>query len=166
MSSLLTDELRGWIGREVVYTAPEEVGRASIRYFALAVGDDNPLYTDADFARAHGHLDVIAPPTFVCETNQYAHGNPDDDGYVGHRWDLPVRGCRLIRGGHAYEFARPVYPSDRITVTWRIADIREKTSARGSAMLLVESDATYTNQDGELLARNTETLIYQPLEPA
>jgi hypothetical protein len=49
---LLTEELRGWIGREVSYAAPEEIGRASIRYFALAIGDDNPLYVDEDYARA------------------------------------------------------------------------------------------------------------------
>jgi hypothetical protein len=28
----------------VSYGALEELGRASIRYFALAIGDDNPLY--------------------------------------------------------------------------------------------------------------------------
>jgi acyl dehydratase len=162
--TLLTDELRLWIGREVRYTAPDELGRASIRYFALAVGDDNPLYTDAEFARAHGYADVVAPRTLVCETNQYLHRPPDEEGYIGHRWDLPVHGCRLIRGGHEYTFARPVYPTDRITATWRIADIRERTSSRGGSLLMVESEAVYTNQDGELLARNAETLIYQPLE--
>jgi acyl dehydratase len=51
IGALLTDELRGWIGREVSYTAREEIGRASIRYFALAIGDDNPLYIDEAYAR-------------------------------------------------------------------------------------------------------------------
>jgi hypothetical protein len=31
-------------------------------------------------------------------------------------------------------------------------------------MLIVLTAATYTNQHGEPLARNRETLIYQPLE--
>ena len=51
IGALLTDELRGWIGREVSYTAREEIGRASIRYFALAIGDENPLYIDEAYAR-------------------------------------------------------------------------------------------------------------------
>ena len=38
--SLLTEELKSWIGREAHYPAHEELGRASIRYFALAMGDD------------------------------------------------------------------------------------------------------------------------------
>lgn len=156
--TLLTDEVRAWIGREAVYEAPEELGRASIRAFALAVGDDNPLWTDDEFARAHGHPGVIAPPTLVCETNQFVGGA---GGSHGHQWDLPVRGCRLIRGGNSYEFARPVLPTHRVTVRWRLLDIRERTSSSGSPMLVVVSEATYTTQDGERLATNRETLIYQ-----
>ena len=44
MSIYVTDELKSWIGREATYTAPEELGQASIRYFAMALGDDNPLF--------------------------------------------------------------------------------------------------------------------------
>ena len=51
--TLLTPELMAMVGLEACYTAPEELGRASIRYFAVAVGDHNPLYTDdADGALA------------------------------------------------------------------------------------------------------------------
>lgn len=162
---LMTDELKSWIGREFSYSAPEELGRASIRYFALAVGDDNPLYTSDEYARKAGYPSLIAPPTFVCETNQYAHREPNADGYIGHSWELPIAGCRMVRGGHQYEFLRPVLPSDRISVTWRLDDISEHTSSRGVPMVIAVAVATFTNQHGELLARNRETLIYQPLEP-
>ena len=161
---MLTDELRAWIGREVTYSAPEEIGRASIRYFALAIDDDNPLYFDEGYARAAGYESVVAPATFVCETSQYAHRAPDRDGYMGHVWDLPIQNCRMIRGGHEYEFFRPVLPEDRINVTWRLEDISEHNSSRGGSMLVVISSATYSNNKGELLARNCETLIFQPLE--
>jgi acyl dehydratase len=162
-SGLLTDGLRAWIGREAVYTAPEELGRASIRYFARAVGDDNPIYTDEEAARAAGYDDVVAPPTLVCETNQYMDRRRDADGYIGHSWDLPITGCRLVRGGHSYTFAQPVRPDDVITARWRLVDIIEKRSRSGAPMLLVTSVVTYTNQHGETLATNTETTIYQPL---
>ena len=84
--SLLTEEIKAWIGREAHYPAREELGRASIRYFALALGDDNPLYADG----------AVAPPTLICETNQYAHHAPNADGYIGHEWNLPVPGTRLV----------------------------------------------------------------------
>jgi len=72
----------------------------------------------------------------------------------------------MIRGGHDYEFFRRVLPEDRINVTWRLEDISEHRSSRGDPMLIVISAATYSNQRGELLARNRETLIFQPLEVA
>jgi hypothetical protein len=53
-----------FIGRTYPPTAPYEVGREKIREFAEAVGDSNPVYLDAEAAKALGHPDVIAPPTF------------------------------------------------------------------------------------------------------
>ncbi|MEQ8346850.1 MAG: MaoC family dehydratase N-terminal domain-containing protein [Sneathiellaceae bacterium] len=162
--SLLTDELRAWIGREVHYPAREELGRASIRYFALALDDGNPLYLDDGYARSVGHPSLIAPPTFVCETCQYAHRQPDADGYLGHAWDLPLQNCRMIRAGNEYEFRRPVLPVDRISVTWTLEDIVERNASRGGTQLFVTSTARYFDADGEMLALNRETLVFQPLE--
>lgn len=163
--TMLTDEIRAWIGREAIYEAPEALGRASIRAFALAVGDDNPVYTDEAFALANGYPSVIAPPTLICETNQFAQISPDENGYAGHRWELPVANARLVRGGNEYEFTRPVFPDDRITARWRLEDISETTASDGSPLLVVSSTATYTNQDGELLASNKETIIYRGGKP-
>lgn len=163
--ALLTDELRNCIGRQVTYRAREELGRASIRYFALALGDDNPLYSDDAYAEAAGYRSIIAPPTLVCETCQYAHQEPDKNGYIGHEWDLPIDGMRLIRAGNDYEFERPVYPEDRISVTWTLAEIEERPARRGGTQLYVTSVAAYENQHGERLASNRETVVLQPLEP-
>lgn len=160
---LLTAELSDAVGRECSYEAPEELGRAAIRYFALAIGAVNPIYFDARAARGEGYDDVVAPPTLVCETNQYMTGEPDEDGYLGHGWGLDVPNTRLIRAGNEYEFFRPVYPADRISAHWRIEDITEKTSRAGAALLFVVSVATYSNQNGDVLARNRETVIYQEL---
>jgi acyl dehydratase len=163
--TLLTDELKAWIGREVTYTAPEELSRASIRYFALAMRDDNPLYLDDAYAREAGYPSVIAPPTLICETCQYAHRPPDEGGYIGHEWHLPITGCRLIRAGNDYEFFRPVLPDDRVSVTWKLEDIAERASSRGGTQLFVTSAARFENQRGEPLAINRETVVFQPLEP-
>ncbi|MGB7542451.1 MAG: MaoC family dehydratase N-terminal domain-containing protein [Burkholderiales bacterium] len=164
--TLLTDELKAWIGREAHYPAREELGRASIRYFALAMGDDNPLYVDEDYAMEAGYPSVIAPPTLICETCQYAHRPPDPDGYIGHEWHLPVTNCRLIRTGNDYEFVRPVLPTDRISVTWTLEDIVERSASRGGTQLFVTSVARYRDAGGEVVAINRETIVYQPLTPA
>lgn len=163
---LLTDELKSWIGREVAYPAREELSHASIRYFALAMRDTNPLYADDAFARAAGYPSVIAPPTLVVETSQYAHRLANDDGYFGHEWHLPIEGCRLIRAGNDYEFTRPVLPTDRISATWTLESIEERPASRGGTQLFVQSVARFTDADDKLLAVNRETLVFQPLQPA
>ncbi|MFD7133848.1 MaoC family dehydratase N-terminal domain-containing protein [Streptomyces sp. NPDC059894] len=163
---LLTDALRRRLtGRTAVYTAPEELGRAAIRYFALATGNGDPLHLDPAYARAHGHPDVVAPPTLVCETNQYAGLPPDSDGYAGHTWGVDVPGTRAVRGGNAYTFHRPVRPDDRITATWTLTSVTERTTGDGLPMLVVRSHCAYTS-DGELLAENEETMLYIALTAA
>lgn len=164
--AMLTDELKAWIGREVHYPAREEFGRASIRYFALAMGDTNPLYVDDAYARAAGHPSLIAPPTLICETCQYSNRPPDEDGYIGHEWHLPVPDSRMIRAGNDYEFMRPVLPEDRISVSWKLEDIVERNSSRGGTQLFVNTLATYRDARGEIVATNRETLVYQPLGAA
>jgi acyl dehydratase len=164
---LLTDELRACIGKEVEYIAPEELGQASIRYYATALGDDNPLYHDADFAARTRFGGIVAPPTLVCETNQFYRKAPDELGYAGHLWDLPLPvPCRMIRGGNDYRFYEPVRPHDRIRVVWRLADIVERQTRMRGLVLFVTSEVSYYRlSDGALLATNVETNIYEPLEP-
>ncbi|MFD0851109.1 MaoC family dehydratase N-terminal domain-containing protein, partial [Actinomadura adrarensis] len=55
---------RDFIGRSFPPSEPYEVSRVKIRDFAQAIGDPNPIYRDAEAAKAAGHPDVIAPPTF------------------------------------------------------------------------------------------------------
>lgn len=155
---LLEELRRQFLGKEMVATAPEEFGRASIRLFAQAVGDMNPLYYDEGYARRTRYGGIIAPPTFVCETMQYQVGPLDHTGGPAHRFGLPVG--TEIRGGNDYEFFQPVRPDDVLTAHWKVKDIQEKKGRTGRLLFLIY-DITYTNQRGELLAINHEWLIFR-----
>ncbi|MFN0089979.1 MAG: MaoC family dehydratase [Acidimicrobiales bacterium] len=161
--TLLTAEALARVGAAVSYAAPEPLGRASIRYFALAVGDDNPLYHDDAYAREHGWPGVIAPPTFVCETLQYAAGRRRDaNGYLGHDWGLTfAEPVTMIRGGHDYRFFQAVTPDDVLHVTWTLRSLEEKRGGDGAPMVVGVAEASCSNQHGELLAVNEETLIWR-----
>lgn len=150
---LLTDEVAACIGAEVTYTAPEPIGAASIRYFALAIGSDPDRWEDA------------APPTLVCETAQLTgHRHADDDGYLGHTWVLPLPvPCTMVRGGNDYRFGRPTRPDDVVTSTWRLTGMTERSGADGTPMLVVTAVATH-HAGPDWLATNTETLLYRPRE--
>jgi acyl dehydratase len=158
--NLLTPEVRACVGQVEEYVAPEPLGRASIRYFALALGDRNPLWVDDDFARAHGWPGVVAPPTLICETCQYTTRQPDADGYLGHAWRLPFpTPCRLLRGGNDYRFAAPATPETVLHVRWELVSLEAK-----AAFVVAQARARYRDQSGELLATNDETLLFRPAD--
>lgn len=148
--SLLTDALKARIGEKAVYTAPEEIGRATARYFATAVGDENPLYLSGD----------VVPPTWIFETCQSTGLPRDDDGYAGHSWHLDVPNTRLVRGGHRYRWTRDVHPSDVVTATWELLDMTGRTTRTGAPMLVVTSSCRYSDATGAPIAEQTEDLIF------
>lgn len=59
--SLIPTEASKLIGTEQA-AASGIVEKIQFQRWAAAVKDRNPLYFDAEFARAHGYRDVIAPP--------------------------------------------------------------------------------------------------------
>ena len=161
MSDLLA-RLKLTVGQEIVFQAPDEMGRASLRQYALAIGDFNPLYSDREFAQAHGLRDVMAPPTLICDTSQYVDSDMDDRGDLLGRG--PIRESAALRAGNEYEFFQPIHPDDVITAHWTVKDVYERTGRSGSLIFQV-IETTFYNQREELLARNTETMFYRPPDP-
>jgi acyl dehydratase len=133
------------------YPASEvyEVGRAKIREFAESIGDDHPMYRDPAAARAAGHQDVIAPPTFpIILFSHYSMADIINDPELG------VDYGRLVHGDMGFRYARPVRAGDRLTVTTRIAaiDVRMGNSFLGL-------DALIDTEDGERVVTATAQLV-------
>ena len=61
---------------------------------------------------------------------------------------------------------RPVLPTDRISVTWKLDSMSERTASRGGTQLFVGAVATYRDAAGATVAINRETIVYQPLGAA
>ena len=158
MASLL-ERLKATVGAEIVLRAPDEIGRSSLRQYALAIGDFNPIYSAREFAQANGLRDVMAPPTLICDTWQYVDSDMDERGDLLGRG--PIRELEGLRAGNEYEFFQPIHPDDVVTAHWTVKDVYEKTGSTGSLVFQV-IETTFYNQLEELLARNTETMFYRP----
>ena len=158
MASLL-ERLKATVGQEIVLRAPDEIGRSSLRQYALAIGDFNPLYSNREFAQANGLRDVMAPPTLICDTWQYVDSDMDERGDLLGRG--PIRELEGLRAGNEYEFFQTIHPDDVITAHWTVKDVYEKTGRTGSLVFQV-IETTFYNLADELLARNTETMFYLP----
>ena len=152
----LIAKLKATIGEEAVFQAPDELGRPSFRQYALAIGDFNPLYSDGDFAQAHGLRDVMAPPTLICDTWQFVDSDFDEQGrLLALKDELGIGG---LRAGNSYEFFQPVHPDDIVTAKRKTKDVYEKTGKSGR-LLFWEVETSYYNHRNELLATNVETMF-------
>jgi len=69
----------------------------------------------------------------------------------------PSRGS-AVNAGDEFAFHRPVRVGDRITFERLVTDIETKYGRHG-AMYLVRASATFTNQDGDLVAESHQVLI-------
>ena len=106
---------RSFEGRTYPPSEPYEVGLEKIREFADAVGDDNPAYRDREAARAMGHPDVIAPPTFPFLLTFRASRALIEDPALG------IDYSRVVHGEQRFAAARPVRAGDSLTVTVTLA---------------------------------------------
>ncbi len=151
--SLITDEIRSWIGREVPpWTI--EVTRRDVARFAVATDDLNPLYLDEDRAKQSRYGGLIAPPLFymapltepVPETELRTDGLPFEGKFPVPPTPLP----RLMDGGTEVEFLQPVRVGDVLTGRSQVTDIYQK-EGRSGPLIFVQRETTFTNQNGELV---------------
>ncbi|MER5475548.1 MaoC family dehydratase N-terminal domain-containing protein [Streptomyces sp. NPDC002734] len=144
---------QSFVGRSYPPTDPYEVGREKIREFAAAIGDPNPAYTDPEAAKALGHPDVIAPPTFVFLVAFKAAGR------VIHDPELGLDYSRVVHGDQKFAYRRPVRAGDRLTVTTTIDAIK---SLAGNDILDVRGDVH--DESGELVVTAWIKLVARAAE--
>ena len=135
-------------GRSYPPTPPYEVGREKIREFADAIGDQNPAYRDPEAARALGHPDVIAPPTFPFVLTFQASRRLIDDPELG------IDYSRVVHGEQRFAHTRPVRAGDVLTVTVTLESVK---SAGGHDMVTSRSDVATV--EGEHVVTAWSTLV-------
>jgi acyl dehydratase len=96
------------------------VERGRLRAFAAAVGETDAVYREPAAARAAGHPDVLAMPTFLFSLELEA---PDPLGWLS-RIGADLRG--VLHGEQTFTYLAPVHAGDRITVRPRIAEAYAK----------------------------------------
>jgi acyl dehydratase len=139
---------RDFIGRTYSSSPPFEIGRELIRHFAAAIGDTSPLCTDVDAARAAGHRDLVAPPTFLTTLTFRRPSGPVGDP------DLGLDYSRVVHGEQRFELHRPVYAGDAVVSSSTVTEIRDV--GRNEMMTVVSEISTV---EGERVATATNTLI-------
>lgn len=105
--------------------------------FSTATCNWNPMHLNAEFARAHGHPDVVVNPMLVLCT--VVGLSVEDLSETGG----PFLGMEEVR------FHQPVYPGDTLTAGSRVLEARESTSRPSTGIVTWHTEAR--NQRGELV---------------
>ena len=154
---LVTDEVKAMIGREAQpWTAPEPVDRGAIRRLAEALMDENPLYTDEEYAKKTRYGGIIAPPTFAIRP---PWGTWEMKGPSEWIPAVDVPGTRrTVNAGNELEFFRPVRPGDTLSHRTRVADIYER-QGRSGPMAIATVETVVSNQRGQVVALFKQTFL-------
>jgi acyl dehydratase len=113
----------------------------TMRNWCNGIGDLNPLYRDEEHGRLSRYGSIVAHPNF-----------PMAFGWVGRtRWGLP--GVHGFYAGNDWELFRHIRPGDRITAIERVVGIDVKESKFSGTLVIQYVEASYANQNGDLVAR-------------
>jgi acyl dehydratase len=152
---MVPDELKQHIGK-IDPPHVREVERGAIRRYADAVGNDNPLYFDEEYASESRYGTIIAPPGFFGWSMQSV---PSSEGIIGLMTAMINAGYyRILDGGMSYEFFLPVRAGDIMIASPKVKDVTAKEGKSGT-MMVCDFETTYLNQNGDLVAKAYQTLI-------
>jgi acyl dehydratase len=133
---------RQYIGHTMPkFSATVEKGR--LRFFAKAIGETDPVYTDEAAAQAAGHPGLPVPPTFLFCLEMES----PDPAAIRNLLGLDYR--RLLHGEQGFAYHRMAYAGDVLSFEQRIEDIYDK---KGGALDFVLRKTRVTNQRGEHVA--------------
>ncbi|MFI6951197.1 bifunctional MaoC family dehydratase N-terminal/OB-fold nucleic acid binding domain-containing protein [Streptomyces sp. NPDC050422] len=171
--------LQAFTGRELRAATPAQdpVNQPMIRHWAEAMGDTNPVYTDAEAARATGREGVVAPASMVQAWTMrgYAATTAPPDGGTNGFDELValLDECgysSVVATDSEFTFLRELVPGDHVAVRESVDSVSaEKKTGLGTGRF-VTTLKTYTDQHGETVAtQRWRTLRFRPApetEPA
>jgi len=140
----LSEFSKGMAFPEYSYTLSEDI----IRNFLAGVEENNPLYTNEDYAKKSSFGCLVVPPTTIS-----LYVTPSRVLKTIDKKTPPG----LIQAGQRYEFLRPIKVGDTVTVKAVVEDVVQK---KGRDFVSIKGEAY--NPDGQKAAVSTITVIWPP----
>jgi uncharacterized OB-fold protein/acyl dehydratase len=126
-----------------------------IRHWCDAMGDENPVYTDPEFAEKSAHGGLVSPPTMLQAWTMpglMRRGERSGSGGWNVLRILDEAGfTSVVATNCRQEYRRYLRPGDRLSATTSWADISdEKQTALGAGHFITQR-VTYRDQNGEVV---------------
>jgi hypothetical protein len=130
-----------------------DVEKGRLKFFAKAVGETSPEYTDEAAARDAGHKSLPVPRTFLLCLNSEC--GPDIlETLKLFKFDLG----RILHAEQGFTYHKMAYAGDTLTFETKVADVYEK---KGGALEFVVQQTRITNQNGEHIADMRASMVHR-----
>ena len=166
--SLITEELRAWIGKTTPVKALEMITASTVRRYVDATGDNNPLWLDDEFARAAGYHGRILPPLLVGWLPFSIRRGDDSMGFdaADLRKHLPlpkeytnIRNARNVQV--ELEWLRAVYLGEALSTQSGITDMVAREGKRGWGIYVTQENRILDERN-EVVLRRHQTVVLLP----
>ncbi|SHM60456.1 bifunctional MaoC family dehydratase N-terminal/OB-fold nucleic acid binding domain-containing protein [Cryptosporangium aurantiacum] len=138
-------------GESAPFTARDPVNPATTHAWLDALGDQNPIYTDDDAARAAGHPGVVAPPAMIQVWTMPGLGRARDadDPLWSMITVLTEAGYPSIVATDCDQtYHRYLHPGELVTVRSRLGDvIGPKQTALGEGWFVTTHNTWYVGDE-------------------
>ena len=137
-------DLRTRIGVKITDTLEpwnHEATRDAIRHYAHGIGDDNPLWSDPDYAAKTKYGSIVALPSFLFSTNRII------SGYCGG-----LSGIHAMWAGADWTWHKPVLRNDVITTEAYLKDLIEHQTRFAGRSFQQIYHVDFFNQHGDMVA--------------
>ena len=172
----LTDQIKNLIGttaERIEASPPWGIEREGLRIFTNAIMDPDPRYWDDEFAKETKFGGIVTPPIYCSyigrktlagvedPVSRAFRENPNSDGIGGVREGgverkgalppIPTPLKRILNAGNEIELRQYPKLGDHIFSQAKYADVKGRVTKDGTPMLVITTETTYTNQDGDVL---------------
>ena len=136
-----------YIPRTVYFN--KQASKDGVKHFVNGMGDDNPLFTDEEYAKKTKYGGLIAPGSYLYTVQWVAPGT----GMPGiHAW----------YSGGDWEWYRPVFVGDEFDTVCVMRELVEKQGRMtgGRDIYIDYSDVIYINQRNEIVGKELQHTVW------
>jgi acyl dehydratase len=166
--SIITPELRAWIGRQSPARRLEVLSASDVRRYVDATGDANALWLDDEFARRAGYQGRLLPPTLVGwipfsfrEGTERAASDPTD---LRRQLPLPREYTNLRNAGSETEWVQPAYLGEQLSTRSSILDVTARQGRAGLGIYITQEEQVLNSAEQVVLRRRHTLAVFPDKE--
>jgi acyl dehydratase len=130
----------------------------AVRRFALCIGDDNPLFTQAGYARTTRWGGVIAPPAF--EKSMGINRNPQMDAEEAKITSKALRGVQLYHSGGENFYFAPIMAGTLLYRSRYVKAVEDKQSEFSGRSAVVTNGLCLWDQSDRVVVDGVDWFVH------